>query len=117
MRAILAGTLAAERPTLLDDLLEDSARIYHRHCAVIQTVFHKQWLKTVGDYVGREQIEFPNEPAALVEARVRDRLSQYRQELRQAQAGLISQERQKRAERDRAIRCYVASLPAHAEAA
>ena len=57
-----------------------------------------------------EPIAFPGEPPALVEARVRDRLSAYRQELRQAQAGLIAGEREKRAQRDRAIRSYVAAL-------
>lgn len=106
-----------KRPALLDDLLEVSERIYHRHCAAIQTVFHRQWLETLGEHVGCEQIEFPDDPPAAVEARVRERLAQFRRDLRQAQADLIATEREKRAERERGIRSYVASLEAPAKAA
>jgi hypothetical protein len=110
MTVILAGPLAVQRLTLLDDLLEVSERIYHRDCTVIQKAFHKRWLKTVRQQVRRERVEGPGEPRAQVEAGVRNRLCAYRQELRQAQSGLIAREREKRAERDKAIRSYVASL-------
>ena len=33
---------------LLEDLLEDSARIYHRHCALVQRIFHARWLALLG---------------------------------------------------------------------
>jgi hypothetical protein len=110
MTVILAGPLAVQRLTLLDDLLEVSERIYHRDCTVFQKSFHKRWLKAVREQVRHEPVEFPGEPRDRVEARVRNRLCTYRQELRQAQAGLIALEREKRAQRDRAIRSYVASL-------
>jgi hypothetical protein len=110
MPAILVGPLAVECLTLLDDLLADSDRIYHRNVTIIQKVFHEQFLNTVGEYVGREQVASPLTPPALVEALVCGRLSQYRQELRQVQAGLIAEEREKRVGRDRAIHAYVASL-------
>jgi hypothetical protein len=114
---ILVARSAAERPTLLDDLLEDSEHLYHRDVTTIQKVFHAQYLKTVGKYVALVQAEFPDEPPALVEAAVRSRLIAYRQELRRVQAVLIAQERELRARRDRAIHCYVASLSSQAQAA
>ena len=107
----------AERHALLNDLLEDSERLYHRNVTTIQKVFHAQWLKTVGEYVGRVQMEFPEEPPALVEAAVRSRLSAYRQELRRVQAVLIAQEREQRDGRERGIRAYVASPKVQAQAA
>ena len=107
----------AERHALLNDLLEDSERLYHRNVTTIQKVYHAHWLKIVGEYVGRVQIEFPDEPPALVEAEVRSRLAPYRQDLRRVQSVLIAKEWELRAQRDRAIHCYVASLSAQAQAA
>jgi hypothetical protein len=80
-------------------------------------VFHAQWLRTLGEHVGHVQIEFPDEPPALVEAGVRSQLSDYRQELRRVQADLIAEQREQRVARDRAIRAYVASLQAQDQVA
>jgi hypothetical protein len=98
-----------EPPTLLDDLLEDSARVYHRSCAVIQSVFHDQWLQTLGKEVGRQQLASPDAAAAEVEARARKRLAEYRLALRARAADMIREQRELRGERDRAIRAFVAS--------
>jgi hypothetical protein len=117
MPAFLAAPAPAERHALLNGLLEDSERLYHRNVTTIQKVFHAHWLKTVGEYVGRVQAEFPDEPPALVEAAIRSRLSDYRQELRRVQAVLIAQEREQHTGRDRGIRAYVASVQSQAQAA
>jgi hypothetical protein len=101
-----------EPPTLLDDLLEDSARRYHRHCAVIQRAFHERWLEALGEEVGRRQIERPDAAAALVEAWAREKLRPARAALRDAQREMIREEAEARAVRDAAIRAYVASQPA-----
>jgi hypothetical protein len=110
MHAYLVTPPAAECPTLLDDLLADSERLYHRHVTIIQKAFHEQWLQTVRDQAGREPSVFAGESPAQIEARVRDRLSIYRQELRRRQAGLIAEEREQRAGREQGIRAYVASV-------
>ncbi len=39
-------TYIPEPATLLEDLLEDSARVFHRHCAIIQRVFHEALAST-----------------------------------------------------------------------
>ena len=96
-------------PTLLDDLLEDSARVFHHHCVIIQRVFHERWLELVGELVGKEQIDDPDANPSLVETRARDRLHATRQTLREKQATLIQQERDKRSLRDAAIHAFVAS--------
>src|SRR5438552_16708134 len=85
-----------EPPTLLDDLLEDSARVFHHHCVIIQRVFHKRWLELVGEMVARVQIDNPNAKPSLVEARARDRLQAARLALREKQGGLIQEERDTR---------------------
>ena len=103
-----------EPPTLLDDLLEDSGRLYHRCCAIIQQVFHEQWLKTLADEVGKEQIRYPQTAAALVESRARQRLRNCRLALRQKAAEMILEQQSRRAERDRAISTFVATLHAAA---
>jgi hypothetical protein len=112
MHTYLLAPSAAECPALLVDLLEASDRLYHRHVTNIQKAVHGQWLHTVQDQASREPSVFPDETAAQIEARVRDRLSMYREELRRWQAGLIAEERTKRTGRDQAIRAYVASLQA-----
>ena len=99
-----------EPPSLLDDLLEDSARVFHHHCVIIQRVFHERWLELVGELVAKEQIEDPDAKPSLVEARARDRLVATRKVLREKQQMLIQQERDKRCQRDAAIQAYVASL-------
>jgi hypothetical protein len=104
-------------PALLEDLLDASARLYHRHVAIIQRVFHDQWLDTVRDQVSREPVVIQGETPAQIETRVRDRLILYRQELRRRQASLIAEEREKRANRDQAIRTYVSSLSSPGQAA
>lgn len=98
----------AEPPSLLDDLLEDSARVFHHHCVIIQRVFHERWLELVGERVGREQIDHPEANPALIEAQARRHLEPTRRLLREKQEMLIQTERGKRAERDAAIRAYVA---------
>jgi hypothetical protein len=103
-------TYICEPPTLLDDLLEVSARLYHNRCAVIQRAFHQEWLKALGEKVGEEQIERPDDPVALVEARARESLRTLRTALREGQREMIREQEAARAARDQAIRAYVASL-------
>jgi hypothetical protein len=98
-----------EPPTLLDDLLEDSARRFHFHCAVVQRVFHERWLRALAEAVGRLQIERPDDPVALVEARARQGLTPLRAALRKAQREMLGEEALARAARDEAIRAYVAA--------
>jgi hypothetical protein len=100
----------AEPPTLLDDLLEDSARVFHHQCVIIQRVFHQRWLQLVSETVGKEQIENPNDNPALVEARARERLRPVRLDLREKQGTLIQEQRDQHGQRDAAIRAYIASL-------
>ncbi len=108
----------AEPPTLLDDLLEDSARVFHHHCGIIQRVFHERWLELVAELVGKEQLETPDEKPSKVEARAHERLRGVRAALREKQKLLIQKERNSQTVRDAAIRVYVASrhteLPAAA---
>jgi hypothetical protein len=99
-----------EPPTLLDDLLEDSARVFHHHCVIIQRVFHDRWLELVGEMVAKGQIEDPDANPSVVESRARDRLRASRLALREKQGMLIQQERDRRSQRDAAIHAYVASL-------
>jgi hypothetical protein len=99
-------------PTLLDDLLEDSARVYHHHCAVIQSVFHARWLERLGDEIGAGQLRFPDANPRLVEAEARKRLQGYRQALRQKAREMLRGQQDERLERDRAIRAYVAAREA-----
>ena len=99
-----------EPPTLLDDLLEDSSRLYHNRCAVVQRVFHRQWLETLAEWVGRGQIEHPDDAPAAVEARARRRLRPVWLALREGQREMIREQAEARAARDQAIRAYVASL-------
>jgi hypothetical protein len=106
----------AEPPTLLDDLLEDSARVFHHHCVIIQRVFHKRWLQLVGEMVGKEQMESPNDNSLLVEARARERMQPVRLALREKQGTLIQEQRDLHCQRDAAIRAYVASLQRAGEA-
>ena len=96
-------------PTLLDDLLEDSARVYHHHCAIIQSIFHKEWLKRLEDEIGKEQIESPDDKPALIESRVRQRLQPSRHALHKAAREMIREQRDKWTARDAAILAYVAS--------
>jgi hypothetical protein len=96
-------------PTLLDDLLEDSARVFHHHCVIIQRVFHERWLELLGDCVGKEQIDNPDAKPSLVEAQARRHLQPTHKILREKQGLLIQQERDKRAQRDEAIHAYVAA--------
>jgi hypothetical protein len=112
MHAHLVAPSATECTNLLNDLLEDSERLYHRRVATIQKAVHEQWLHTVRDQASREPSVFPGETPAKIEARVCERLTMYRQELRRRQAGLIAEEREQRASRERGIRAYVASLRA-----
>ena len=97
-----------EPTTLRDDLLEDSARVFHRHCAIIQRVFHERWLQLVGDLVGIAQIENPDANPALVEAWARNRLQDCRLALREKQDAFLEVERARRSERDAAIHAYAA---------
>jgi hypothetical protein len=99
----------ASEPTLLDDLLEASHRIFHQRCAVIQRVFHEKWLATIAEDVGKEQIEHPDDKPALVEERVRWRLRACRVALREKKRELIDEEVRQRDARDQAIRAYVAA--------
>jgi hypothetical protein len=99
-----------EPTTLLDDLLEDSARVFHRQCAVIQLKFHDRWLQLVGELVGITQIENPDANPSLVAACARSRLQACRLLLRKKQGVLIQEERDRRSERDAAIHAYVASV-------
>jgi hypothetical protein len=101
-----------EPPTLLDDLLEDSARLYHHHCAIIQRVFHERWLTALAEKIGEEQIEHPDDAPAAVEARVRGCLCSVRAALREGQREMIREQAEARAARDQAIRAYVSSLDA-----
>lgn len=98
-----------EAPTLLADLLEDSGRIYHRNCAIIQRAFHKEWLKTLGEHIAQEQIDHPDDKPARVEARVRQRLQRYKRALAAGQLEMIREQERKRRLRDEAIRAYVES--------
>jgi hypothetical protein len=98
-------------PTLLDDLLEDSARIYHRHCAVIQSAFHEQWVGTIDQELAAERERCPGASEGWIESQVRGRLEDYRVALRRRGDELIAEERGRRDERDAAIRNYVGTLP------
>jgi hypothetical protein len=89
-----------EPPSLLDDLLEDSARRYHRHCAIIQRVFHERWLVALQEVAGDR-----------VEARARERLRFVRAALREAEREMIREEAEARDARDAATRTYAAALP------
>jgi hypothetical protein len=99
-----------EPPTLLDDLLEDSSRVYHGRCAVIQRAFHERWLETLGAAIGQEQIEHADDAPAAVEARARLRLRPVWVALRDGKRELILRQEAERAARDEAISAYVASL-------
>jgi hypothetical protein len=99
-----------EPPTLLDDLLEDSSRLYHGRCAVIQRVFHERWMETLGAGIGREQIENADDAPAAVEARASRRLLPVRNALCVGSRAMIREQEAERAARDGAIRSYVASL-------
>jgi hypothetical protein len=101
---VLPCVSLVEVSTLLDDLLEDSDRIYHRHCALIQRAFHAQWLKTLGEETAWEQTRTPDPD--LAEAAARRRLQGCRQALREAAAEMIREQRQQQDARDRAIRAY-----------
>ena len=104
--------LSAEAPCLLQDLLEDSARVYHHSCAVIQSAFHDKWLKKLEEAIAKERIRFPDDYPARLEARVRARMQGCRQSLRKAARALIREQQEQQAKRDRAIRDYVASRAA-----
>ena len=110
----------AEATLLPDDLLEDSARIYHRNVATIQRVFAQQWFWTLADRIGAEQIEYPNENPGRVEARAVMGLAGYRRALRAKEGELIAAERDKRAARDAAIWAFAGvrllEIPAAASA-
>lgn len=107
----------AEPPTLLDDLLEASAQRFHGRCAIVQRVFHEQWLKSLAEAIAREQIEHLDAPAALVEARARQRLRPVWEALRQGKRDMIREQESERAARDEAIRAYVRSLGERRETA
>jgi len=112
---VLHCVYIVEPPTLLDDLLEDSARIFHRHSGIIQRVFHDQWLQALGQEVARLQIADANANPARVEARARERLRGYRAALRQKRDELTRAEQERWDNRDRAARAYVAAMePARA---
>jgi len=89
-----------EPPSLLDDLLEDSARCYHRHCAIIQRVFHERWLVALQEIAGD-----------TVAPRARERLRRVRAALREAARQMIREEAEARDARNAAIRAYTAALP------
>ncbi len=99
-------------PTLLDDLLEDSARVFHHHCVIIQRVFHERWLELVGEEVGKAQIKDPDANPSLIEANARRYLQPTRKLLREKQTMLIEQEGAKRAQRDAAIHAYIGARQA-----
>jgi small-conductance mechanosensitive channel len=96
-------------PTLLDDLLEDSARVYHRHVAIIQAIFHDQWLAALAQAVGEGQLRAPDAPPAQVEAAARERLRGYRRALAEKAREMMREQQDQRHARDRAIRAYVAA--------
>jgi hypothetical protein len=97
---------------LLEDLLETSAVLYHKHVALIQKVFTDQWFQDLHEQIGRDQLEAPDAPPALVEACARKRLAHVRVALHRRQAELIRQKKAERAARDQAIHAYVESLHA-----
>ena len=97
-------------PTLLDDLLEDSESLFQKCCAIVQRVFHEQWLVTLAERIGEEQIEHPDDPVAQVESRAREGLRECRAALQEKQRELIRMHEESRAARDTAIRAYVGSL-------
>lgn len=99
-----------EQPTLLDDLLEDSDRLFHHRSAIIQQAFHEQWLKSLGEAIGQEQIEHADDKPALVELRARQRLQGCWRALHREQRVMIENEVIARGERNQAIKDYVASL-------
>jgi hypothetical protein len=112
MSAYLVAPSAAESNALLNDLLESSERLYHRHVTNIQKAIYSQWLHTVRDQVSREPAVFPEETPAQIEARVCERLAMFRKELRGRQAALIAEQREQLVGRNRGIHAYVASLRA-----
>ena len=97
-------------PTLLDDLLEDSESLFQKCCAIVQRVFHEQWLVTLAERIGEEQIEHPDDPAAQVEGRARDSLRECRAALHEKQREMIHMHGEARDARNAAIRAYVVSL-------
>lgn len=107
---MLSCTQFREAPALLNDLLEDSERIYHRHCAIIQRVFHEQWLDLLGEEVGKEQIEDLDGNPAQIEARVRVHLLGHRLALWQKKQELILEQQDLRAARERALHAYIEAL-------
>jgi hypothetical protein len=101
-----------EPPTLLDDLLEDSESLFQKCCAIVQRVFHEQWLTTLGEKIGEEQIAHPDDPPAVVEGRARESLRVCRLALHEKQQEMIRMHEEARAARAGAIRAYVDSLRA-----
>ncbi|MFO0843559.1 MAG: hypothetical protein U0797_14340 [Gemmataceae bacterium] len=100
-----------EPPTLLEDLLEDSARLYHNRCAVTHRVFHVEWLKQLAEAVAREQAKRPGDQTAEVERRARRRLAYVRQALREGRKVLLGELERERSARDQAIRAFVSTHP------
>ena len=99
-----------EPPTLLDDLLEDSASLFQKCCAIVQRVFHEQWLLTLGEKIDEERLARPDEPPATTEGRARESLRVCRIALQEKQREMIRMHEEARAARDEAIRAYVDSL-------
>jgi hypothetical protein len=91
--------------SLLEDLLEASASLYHRHVATIQRVFVEQYLQTLRDRIAQN-------PRFRAE-----RLEAYRQALREKQEEMILEQSELRRERDAKIHAYVAALEQPREAA
>ena len=104
-----------EAPTLLDDLLEDSESLFQKCCAIVQRVFHEQWLTTLGEKIAEEQIEHLDDPVAEIELRARERLRPCQAALREKQREMIGKHEEAHATRDEAIRAYVLSLVAPRE--
>ena len=79
-----------EPSTLLDSLLEDSLCLFHNRCAIIQRVFHAQWLTTLGEKIvriiascktGRKiPIPPPARPGTMIDERIQCIPKQYNEQ-------------------------------------
>ncbi len=96
-------------PTLLDDLLESSLRLFHNRCAIIQRVFHEHWLAALGERLDEERAARPDASPEDLEAGARAYLAPCRAAFRARQGVMLRDEEGTRRRRDRAIHAFVAS--------
>lgn len=100
----------SEPPTLLEDLLEDSARLYHNRCAIAHRVFHAEWLKRLAEAITRERSRHPNDPHEEAQRQARRHLKYVHRALNEGRKELLAELERERVSRDQAIRTFVSSF-------